>query len=872
VRLSGLLAWLVRRLAGADAESMLADLECEAAERAARSGPGRARRWIWSELARSTPPLVARRIGQAIAGTGQGRHMAFRGLWLDGHHALRRLRRSPGFALLAIALLGSGIGATTAVFSLAYAMWLKPLPYRAPGELVSIAGQQRRTGFSSGSSGAELTDIRANLASATSVAGYHYGAILARFEGERVRLVADPVSTNLFSVLGVQPQLGRAFTTDDDGQPVLVLSDALWRGRFHGDPGVLGKAIGLNQRMTIVGVMPRGFRFPLILEADCWLPTLAPIDDRTARFTEIVARLAPGATLARANIELKALSDRLAAAYPASNADWVLTASPIEGAPSAAYRAAFTTLLAMVGLFLLIACTNLASLFATRNLARRNELKLVLAIGASPWRLARGLLIESAVVSTGGGALGLLLTSQALGAFARWLPPGSPRLGDLQVDGVALAFACSVASATAVLCALAPVAALRSLRLSDALGGARTIGASSNRRQHALVVVEVSLAAVLLIGGGAMVRSFNQLLGRDRGYVPAGVVTMTVSLGFDAARYGNAAARAAAFGELIGRVAQVPGVTVAGAATGFPGSALGILGVGPVTVTGRTDPPVVAALHNATPDYFRAMGVALLHGRFFTASDRADGPRVVVINETLERQLWPDGHSLGQHFRIPGAMGLPERSDQAEVVGVIADMHMGARRGAEIFVPFAQVPSFWADVVVRTAGEPSAMAAPVRQAIRAAVPDVLIEHVSPMQAIISDAYGLERAQSFLTALVATLGGLIALTGVYALLNQYVARRTREMGIRLVLGSSPRRLFWSVFARGLRLSLAGVAAGVGVSMAAARVLRGQVFGLEAAGPWLIVPLAIGIVAVSAVVIAISARRVVGIDPLVSIQQM
>ena len=608
--------------------------------------------------------------------------MILRDVTADLRHAIRRLIRTPGFAALAVVMLGIGIGAATSVFSLAYTIWLKPLPYRAPDELVSITSTQRRTGFGSGSSAAELGDIRANVPSFSAVAGYHYSGIFARIDGEPLQLASYPVSVNFFAVLGVEPQLGRGFSPDDEGQPVAILSDDFWRTRLHGDPNVLGRMIGgLEEQVRVVGVMPRDFRFPMQLEADCWSPTLRPTDDRSTRITNLVARLAPGASIDRANAELSALSTRLATAYPASNADWLMRADPFAGAKSTAYRAAFTTLLAMAGLFLLIASANIASLFVARNLTRRHELTVTLAIGAPRWRLARALLVESAILSLAGGALAVLLTAESTHAFARWMPWSTPRLGDLRLNGVVLTFAIAVAACTAALCALAPIAGLRSLRLTESLVGARTIGGASNRGQHTLVIVEIALAAVLLMGGGAMVRSFNDLLNSDRGYVPAGVATMSVSVPYDEARYEAAPARLDAYDQVLASIAKVPGVMAVGAVTGFPGSALGILGSGAVTVPGRTDPPVVAALHSATPDYFRAIGVALKSGRTFTPADRAGGPHVVVISETLERALWPGGRSIGQHFAIPPAGGLMRNGiDDAEVVGVVADMRLSTRR------------------------------------------------------------------------------------------------------------------------------------------------------------------------------------------------
>jgi hypothetical protein len=383
-------------------------------------------------------------------------------------------------------------------------------------------------------------------------------------------------------------------------------------------------------------------------------------------------------------------------------------------------------------------------------------------------------------------------------------------------------------------------------------------------------VVEIALAAVLVVGGTAMVRSFGELLSRDRGYTPQGVATMTVTLPFDRPELESSQTRAEIFSRMLESVSATPGVTAAGLATGFPGSALGVLGVGSVNRTGRTDPPVVAILHNATTDYFRAMGVPLKKGRTLLATDRLGAPAVVLISETLEKQLWPNGDSLGQHVTLPRPGGLALAPIDAEIVGVVGDMRLGNRRTSDMFTPLAQVPSFWADLAVRTTGDPAALQSSIRQALQRAYPDVVIEHMSPLQTIISNAYGLERAQSFLTALVALLGGLIALLGLYALLNQHVAQRTREMGIRLALGSSPRQLFWQVFRRGMSLASLGIGMGIGAALLILRIWHDQVFGLKAATGWFMVGAALAVGAGCALVISTSARRVIAIDPVTTMR--
>lgn len=861
----------VRVLAGRDdTESMLADLEEEFAERRRREGYRSARRWLWAQALRSAAPLGARRLRRAARLLTGGGSMLHRGLALDLRHATRRLVRAPVFLSLVVGTLGLGIAATTIIFSLADAIWLKPLPYADPESLVFISDVHDKTGLDSPASAPELDEVRTGTMSFTDLAGYNYGAHVARIAGEPVRVVAYRVTPSLFPLLGVSAALGRTFAVTDAGTPVVVLSDTTWRTRFQRDPGVVGKFLLLDgSPYTVIGVMPSAFHFPLELESEIWTPTAyGGVSDRSSRFVELIARLRPGISLARANQDLATFAARLAKTEPGSNAGWTTRAQSVSRQTTGAYRAAFGTLLGMVGLFLFVGSANLASLLISRNLARRSELVLALSLGASRGRLIRELLIESSLLSAAGGLAGLLVARQAISVVAAFLPAWTPRLADVAVNPTVLAFAVAVVTATAILCTILPAIGLRSLSLRAALTGARDGGPASRHSEHALVIVEVALATILLLGAGLMVRSFVGLLDRDRGYAPTGVLALNVTLPPSDQRWASNVARAAAFEDILATVGHVPGVTRVGATAGFPGSPLGYLGGGLVHPVDQPSMQVAAGLHDATPEYFKAMGVPLIRGRAFQPTDTATAPCVAIVNETLENQLWPGGRSIGQRMSLPPGAVVP--SDACEVVGVAGDMHMGIKHTAEVFVPLRRTTAYWIDLVVRTNGDPAALSDAVRRVLRAWSPDLLIENVSSLNDIIWQTYGLQRAQSLLTALVAGLAGLMAAVGLYALLAQHVAQRRKEMGIRLALGSSPGRLFWTVFRRGLVLSSIGTAAGLGASFILIRVLRDQVFGLQAVNPPVVGAVVAGLAGLTSVVIWWSARRVVRIDPLEAIR--
>ena len=590
--------------------------------------------------------------------------MGFRGTWIDLRHAGRRLRRAPGFTAVAVFTLAVGIGTASAIFSLAYAIWLKPLPYHDADRLVVIQSVHAKSGAVASSSGPEITDYREGAASVANLAAFSSGAQVARIGDERIRIVADYATPNLFGVLGATPRIGRTFSAADVGQPLVVLSHAAWVSRFGGDPAILSRTFELSDRpYSIIGVMPAGFRFPQILESDLWIPTsFADWTDRGQRDLQLVARVPSGVTIEQADSEVAAVAARLARAYPASNDGWAARVTPLDVRRAAGYDAVFGSLLGIVGLFLLVGCANLAALLVARNVDRRGELAVCASLGATRLRIARQLGLEAGVLALAGGLVGIALSSAASRVLAATMPPRLPGLDDVQLSPPVLAFAIAMSAATALLCGVLPAFSISSLSASEALTGPRRSGPRSQRLQSTLVIAEVAAAMILVVGASLMTRSFATLLDRDRGFNPHGVFALNVSLPFEQDKYLNNALRAATLDGIVTRVAQLPGVTHAGATNGFPGSALGILGTAILhPAAGASQSDVFAALRSATPDYFAAMGVAVKSGRVFRAEDTASSPRVAVVNETLARAMWPDG--VRPRPRTVVAVGRRPRND-----------------------------------------------------------------------------------------------------------------------------------------------------------------------------------------------------------------
>jgi predicted permease len=869
VRLGRLHRLAVRLIAPpAERTEIADDLDDEAAAIASVEGPRAAARFLSWQIVHSIGPWLGRRAAEWTADAAGRAARMQHGIWSDVRLAARRLAHAPGFSLLAVAMLAIGIGAVSTVFTLAHALWLKPLPYVEPQRLVWIHARHIPSSSTSSLTEGELAEYSAAGRAFTSVAGFSYSAGIARMNGEPVRVQAHFVTPNLFRVLGVRPAIGRDFSDADvtPGARVVMLSHDTWTRRFGADPAIAGKTMVLSdESYEIAGVMPKGFAFPRGLEADVWkAASLAGEPGSARRIFQAVARLAPGRTIEEATVEVDTRA-RLAAAMPAANREWTAFAAPAGETANRSTRVAFQALLGIVGLFLLIACTNLAGLLLARNLVRRRELAVRLSIGASRWRLTRMLLVESILLSAVGGAVGVLVSAYGSRGLGALMPRGTPGLDAVEPNPQVLAIALGLMVISAVLITVLPALGLGSLRPAEALAGSRGSTGAASRTQLGLVVTEIVLAMVLVVGAGAMLRSFVEALGRDRGYDPRGLQAINVSLPFSDDSYLDTTRRARAFGEILERVAAVPGVRRAAATTGFPGSRLGILGGAPIELPeGRA--PIMTALHAASTGYFGTMGVPIEVGRSFASTDVASSPGVAIVNQQLARQF-PGGNPIGRTVTLAFFGGKPA---PFEIVGVAGDIRLTGSPGFRAFVPLAQVSPYWIDLVYRT-DERRAVALEVRRTLRELNPNLLIENDASFAAIISDSLALERTQSGFAIMIGALSAVVAGVGLFALVTFIVAGRRREFGIRLALGSEPPRLFREALAGPVRLAGIGVVCGIGAAVLVVRTLDSQVFGLKSAGASAYLAAALLVLVISIGAAWFPARRVMHTDPMVALRE-
>jgi predicted permease len=786
---------------------------------------------------------------------------------------LRIARRHPGATATIVLTLALGLGAATAIFSVAYAIWLKPSPFANVSRLVSLREVQERSGLGAGASLATIRTIRERGTSFAGVAAYVYGASFVVRDGERRKIITYSVSPPLFELLGARPSMGRGFVpadARDGGRTVAILSDHFWRTFFNADPAIVGRQVSFEQwTFTVIGVMPRDFHFPESQESDLWLPMNeeTAVVDRAYRYFRSVGLLKPGVAAESVASELEAIADGQAAAFPATNAGWTIVARRMQSV-SPGVRKAFGVLLAAVSLLLAIACANIASVLLARYAARGRELATRAALGATRWQLLRLVLVESTVWSVAGGGLGVLAAAYLVPSLVALMPRVSARTGDARIDGPVLCFGLAATIAASALCGIVP--ALRASRQNARGLGDRGTVAHGSRANAAIVAIEVALSLVLLVGGGLMMRSFSAILARDRGFDTDRLLSAHLVLPFD--RFQSPDARRAIVNEMATRLRAIEGITSVGAVTGYPGSAMGYLGAGPVVAADAPDRPnVFAAVRSATGSYFPAMRARLIEGRVFDDTDeRAAEPRL-VISRTLASRLWPGERAVGRRVRAAQTLSsaLPAGHDY-EVIGVVGDMSDDGTGSVDLFMPFGLSNAFWFDLMVRTDRDAAPLAAPVRAAIKSIANDFSIDGLATMETVLTEASALEHAQSILVMTFAGISAALTAIGLFGLLSYTVSLRAGEIGVRMALGATPGDVFTAVLRQGVGLVLVGIAIGGALIAAALPWLRSQVFGLERLDPWTIAAAPVLLILTALAAAYIPARRALRVDPLTSLR--
>jgi len=797
----------------------------------------------------------------------------FERLLQDVRYGARTLRRSPGFTIVALSTLALGIGATTAMFTVVHAVLLRPLPYPRSDRLVRIAYDYPKSPFitEGGISDRQWVDARSRYRMFTRVAAFTPGLVTLTNAGDPVRLQEASVAAGLFETLGIMPALGRTFGRDDElvgGEPVVILGDALWRERFGADSNVVGRPITLDGvRHTVLGVMPQGFAYPL--DARLWRPLRLQLAPNRFQILSVIGRLRDGATRAQALAEL----DALAAADRARDS-MVARVTPLKDTVVGDVTRSLLVFAGAVGLVLLIACTNVANLLLMRATTRRREMAVRAALGAGRRRLVRQLVTESALLWVGAGVAGAGIAVAGVRALLALAPAGRiPRHGEIGVDAVALAFALVVSLGTGLIFGLIPALRATGSSVRDALAAsARTMTGRDGRLRGALVMAEIAFALVLLTGAALMMESFIRLRRVELGFRPEGLASLTVDL--PDATYQSAPAMQAAHEAVLDRLEKIRGVTSAAAVNFIPLG--GPMIRGDIKVDGRTLPPsYLVAKPSVSPGYFRTMGIRLRLGREFTAQDAASSPHVVIVSESVARQIWPDLSPIGQRI---SNKDVPGPGDWLTVVGVVDDVgqtSIDVHREPAIYQPIQQLTQTFflghMSFIVRAVGDPALLLPMMRRALRDVDPNQPIGSIGTVESAISATVAEPLFQARLIGAFSIVALVLAAIGIYGVVAYSVAERTREIGIRVALGAGRGDVVGMVLRRLLVLLVPGVALGVAGALATTRVLSSLLFEIRPDDPATFISVAVLLAAVAIVAGMMPARRASRVDPLVALKE-
>jgi putative ABC transport system permease protein len=802
----------------------------------------------------------------------------------DLRFGLRMLRKNPGFTLIAILTLALGIGANTAIFSVVNAVLLRPLPYANDAQLVMIWGKLPSAGITRlYTSAPEFLDYRERTTAFVQVGVYSATDFTLTGNGEAERLNGAIVSPDLLSLLGVQPMLGRHFLPDEeqaDRAGVAMLSHGLWQRRFGGDPQLIGQTIMLSgQSYTVVGIMPPGFQFPND-ETEIWRPLVitnlkTPENRRDAWFLSAVARLKPRVTIAQAQADLDALASSLRREHPnfyGENTGWGINLFSLRSELVGKVRDALPILLAVVGCVLLIGCANVANLLLARATTRQREMAVRAAIGAHRWRLIRQLLTESLLLALAGGGLGILLALWSNNYLIKLGPKELSSSGPVGMDGRVLVFTLLVSLLTAALFGLAPAWQASKLNLNEALKeGGRGASAGRGRLRNLLVLGEIAIALTLLVGAGLVLKSFYRLLQVDPGFDPANVLTLRLAL--SPTQYPEGQQQRAFYEQALSQITAIPGVQAAGAVQNLPMS--GSLSTKNFSIEGQPDPSLQVDFYQASPNYFRAMGMRVASGRFFTQDDREDQPRVAIVNETLARRFFPDQNPLGKRIRIGNATGpFPWLS----IVGVVRDVkHNGLDEETKpaLYVPYMQPPlPQWKYgsmfLTVRTQSDPLNLIAALRSTVQALDKNQPLYRVATMEQLLARSLAARKFSLLLLVLFAALALSLSVIGLYSVLAYAVTQRTHEIGIRIALGASANDVLRLVVKQGMALALIGVAVGLLAALALTRLMKSLLFGVGPTDPLTFIVIAALLTLVAFVACWVPARRATKVDPLIALR--
>lgn len=790
-------------------------------------------------------------------------------------YGVRMLLKYKGFTTVAIIALALGIGANTAIFSLVNGVLLRPLPYPEAERIVYFEGQNPTAGISDSNISlpdytewAKQTDVLAHTAIfATGSAN------LAAEGAEPERVPRASVSSAFFSVLGVQPVLGRAFLPDEDGpnnEPVAILSDGVWKRRFGSDRNIIGKKISISARLvTIIGVMAAGFEFPEQTQVWSILPQQTEPEPRDNRSYSAIARLKPGVELKQAQSQISTINAQLAQSFVDTNKGWDARLAILHERLVREVRPSLLALLGAVAFVLLIACANVANLLLARAAERQKEVAIRTAMGASRGRVIRQMLTESVLLSTIGGIAGILLSVWLTDVLLSITPDGAPRMGEVGLDYRVLTFALGVSALTGLIFGLAPALQASKLDVSGSLkeGGRTGEGHRRTNARSLLLIGEVALSLMLLVGAGLLIKSFMRLQDVKPGFNPQNVLVTSVAL--PGAKYKEPPQRAEFFQQLGERLTALPGVQAVGGGINLPLGASNY-GIGRAFIPdGR--PLTVEESQNAsfatiTGDFFRALQIPLLAGRAFNDRDAENAPKVVVVNESLAKRHFGSAQgALGKRLTI-----WRDEQFAREIVGVVGDTkttRLEAASEAQIYVPHAQDATWnFMALVIRTAGDPASVAAAVRREVQALDKEQPVYNVRTMKDVVMNSIGTRRVSMLLFSLFAGAALLLAAVGIYGVMAYSVTQRTQEIGIRMALGAQAGDVLRMVVRQGMTLALIGIGVGLAGALGLTRLIANLLFGVNAADPLTFAAISLLLGTVSFLACYLPARRAAKLDPM------
>jgi predicted permease len=797
----------------------------------------------------------------------------------DLRYALRNLFRQPGFAATAILTLALGIGATSAIFSVVNAVVLRPLPYPGASRIVAVQNHYVNTGLRSNSiSAPDFHDWVEQSRSFTALAYYAGGETAVSVEGSADYATVIRVTPRFFDALGVEAQLGRLRTPDEEragGELAVVIADAFWRRQFGASPNAIGSTVRFDERVyEVVGVLPPGLRFPARADVYHAAWTVPETTSRSAHNYRVIGRLAPGVTLEQANAEMAGIAGRLSQQYPASNGDKSVVVAPLQEILVGRSRTTLYILLAAVAIVLLIACANVANLLLARATVRQREMVVRAAIGAGRGRLVRQLLTESASLGVTAGVAGVLLAQAGVAAFVALAPAELPRADEIQVDLAALGFTLLISLASSIVFGMAPALHVSRVQLGDGLrqgGKGAALGARGGWARSGFVVAEMALAVVLVVGAALLGRSLAALAAVDMGFAPGQLLVLQTDVPVETF---EAAPRATAFyRDLLPDLRAVPGVISVAGVTSLPTA---VRSNGGYWLEGGPGPEQQgirspqAIFNVVTPDYFRTMRIPMAAGRDFTEADRHDAPFVAIINEALARASFPDRDPIGRRIQA----GL-DSLEFMTVVGVVADVRTwGPARPAqaEIYMPYEQhpAPATSLALVVRThSADPLALTETLRRRIRERNPDVPVK-AATMEATLETASATPRFRTFLLVAFAGVALVLAVAGVYGVMAYTVSQRVPEIGVRVALGASPSDILKMIVGQGARLAGLGVLTGLALALAASRLLEGLLFGVTGRDPVILAAVTVLVAAAALAACYIPGRRALRVQPAIALR--